>query len=101
MAKKTNIEKQIRDLENRVTAHEPIARFIARTQLEQLAQAEELRKRAKAVVKSQRYARKNDGRTAVSVSALAALGRLLSGMKAFHTPRRIPKGVRELIGKRL
>jgi hypothetical protein len=80
----TNIEKKIRDLEARISAQEPIARFIIRTQLEQLAQAEELRKRAKAV----------------SESALWGLEELLTGMLPFHLRGRIPKGVRELIGKR-
>jgi hypothetical protein len=100
----TNIEKKIRDLEARISAQEPIARFIIRTQLEQLAQAEELRKRAKALVKSQWQHRcKKDragGCTAVSESALWGLEELLTGMLPFHLRGRIPKGVRELIGKR-
>jgi hypothetical protein len=92
----TNIEKKIRDLEARISAQEPIARFIIRTQ--------ELRKRAKALVKSQWQHRcKKDragGCTAVSESALWGLEELLTGMLPFHLRGRIPKGVRELIGKR-
>ena len=87
-------------LNHRVDDHEPIARFIARTQIEQLAKAEELRRAAVNLVRSKWWHKCSDGVggcVAVSDSKLGKLETALKDLLPFHKGSRIPKCVRELI----
>lgn len=93
MAKKPvirDVNREVRNLRYRVDSMYGIQRMMADVQWKSLRKAEEIRRLARDVVKSQWQHRCSDkigGCTAVSDSKLEALAEALKGLRPFHNPK--------------
>jgi hypothetical protein len=82
---KRSVNREVRDLEQRLDGIESVQVFMHRVQAEELAKAERLRKLAVAVTNSQRFL---NGTCRVSVTAARRLEEFLVELQPFYRPGR-------------